>query len=454
MCRIFSILLFLSFTALVACDGTPGIDTQLASNGILSLKSLQAFSSSSLAKCDRFNPSECPGGGALLLGGDLTTSKNPARCSAFLVAKRILVTNNHCVPTEVKQDPNLCHRMLTAIFPKTPLFAEERATCERILHLSDESLGSSSDERDLPAKRPDYAVIYLDRDVNRPSFPISRAGIPDNTELTVFAFDPVPHQPGHAILKRKTCTSVQNTDLVPSYRDDFSPVVSFKGCSIISGNSGSVAIDSQGLVRALLHATWPLDTENEIAEAVTAPDTTPTTSLAPFSVMTNAACIPLPDSFPGVATECHHPRIQSIDYAVLYSSAGNLDFEEDFRLFQQENSSPFRFKKSQIFMHERTVTFPVIDCVKKADLIEAALSKVEDKTVYLNLPLWGPTKKVGKNYRYHAVPARIATQFTTVQFNPQELLDDQVTIAREVRSSFFNFMDYQHQLRLCPPDPF
>ncbi|GEM_PF-6668213 len=452
MFRTFFALLFLSCIGLIACEGHPGIDAQLASHQIMEPNNSPALEGGSLATCDQFNPTDCPSGVALLLGGDLQTSKNPARCSSFLVGKRILITNNHCIPTEVKQDPNQCPAMVTAVFPKTPFFDGERASCERILHLSEDGLSASTDERDLPAKRPDYAVIYLDRDVNRPVFTISREGIPNNTELTVFAFDPAPHKPGHATLKRKICKSIQSTDLVPSYQDRFSPVVSFKDCSIISGNSGSVAIDSQGLVRALLHATWPLDTENEISEATTSTSSAPTTLLAPFSVMTNAACVPLPTNFPAIAPDCSRSRPVSIDYEALYASAGNLYFEEEFRLFQQENNSPFRFKKSQRFMNERTVTFPSIDCVEKDILLKSTLVTDEDKTIYLNLPLWGPSKKVGSDYRYHAVPARIATQFTTVQFDPSQLLKDEVTLAREVRSSFFTFMDNQLELRLCPTD--
>lgn len=438
----FSLVLF-SLIALIACEGDSGIDASLASQ-----KNIM-FDDMTLAKCDKFNRTDCPSGVALLLGGDLRTDKNPVRCSSFLVGKRILITNNHCIPDPVKQNPSTCKQLLTAVFPQTPLFAAERASCERIVELSDENLSSSSDERDLPAKRPDYAVIFLDRDVHRTFFPVSREGIPDNSKLAVYSFDPVPGRPGHAILKRKDCTSIQNTDLVPAYKDPFSPVASLKNCSIMSGNSGSAVVDKQNTVRAVLHATWPLDTEIETSESEISTTSAPEDPLAPFSVMTNAACIPLPAGFPPIALDCSLPRTQSINFEALYASAGNLQFDEAFRVFQQSSQSPFRFKKTQLFMNERTVTFPIISCVEKKSLIAILQPGEKDKTVYLNLPLWGPIKKVTNGYRYQAVPARIATLFTTVQFDPERLLKEKTTPAREVRSSFFTFMDNPLQLQLC-----
>lgn len=391
------------------------------------------------ALCETLTESDCPGGVALLLAGDLADKSGLQRCSSFLIDSKTLVTNRHCVPSEVLAGKVSCKARLTAFFPKAPGFSEEQVECEEVVGLSDEGGEFFREEKDLSANKPDFAILRLSRSLHRPFFKISREGLPKGLILTAFTFDPLPGPPLRAVLRKKLCESVQNTDLLPSYRDSFNPVASFKGCPIVPGNSGSVAIDSQGSVRALVHAMWLMESEVEDVH----------TKYSPFSLMTNAACLPLSEAFEPRDPRCDDRRPLSIDFKKLYADGESYGFESEFQDFLRSNESPFEFNMKRWFLQDRFVMIPEITCVKKSALGSGADSAEKNKTVFISLPLWGPAKKITLDYRYKVVPSQIALMFTSVQFDESQLLNEGHTRAREIRSSFFTYRDKEIHLRLC-----
>ena len=366
---------------------------------------------------------ECPGGVALLLGKKQDGEMD--RCSSFLINSRTLVTNRHCIPEDLQDRALSCAGRLTAVFPKTPRFASERAECEAII-----SISKSVEE--FPTGQPDYAVIRLNRPVKRPIFQISREGLPNRTKLATYSFDPVSGSPVKAILRKKFCESLQNTDLIPGYSDALSPVASFIGCQIIRGNSGSVAVDDQGRVRAIVHATWPMEK-----------------NYVPFSVMTNMACVELPPGFAPRDSRCDEKRLTEIDFKTLFAGAPHFDFDSEFRSFQAANRDKFRFKKSRLFVKDRRIVIPQIACLEKEALKSLVDSSMPEAMIALSLPIWGPEKFITADYRYDIVPSQFASAYTMVQFDVEQMLKQGHAVAREVRGSYFIYSDQEYELPLC-----
>jgi hypothetical protein len=368
------------------------------------------------------NEVDCPSGVALLLAKKQANDSEIDRCSSFLINSRTLVTNRHCIPEDLREKNISCAGRIAAVFPKTPSYAAERAECESILSIS-------PDSAEFAAGHADYAVIRLSRPVKRTHFRISRAGLPNGIKLTAFTFDPVSGNPLNAVLRKKTCEGLQNTDLIPGYTDAQSPAASFTGCQIIRGNSGSVAVDDHGQVRAVMHATWPLP-QNYV----------------PFSVMTNMACVELPQGFPPRDARCDEKRPDIFDFKALYAKAPAMNFDSEFRAFQEKTRGQFRFKKSHVVASDRKVLIPQITCIEKAAVKDAAAT---DTTLSISLPIWGPDKFITPDYRYEVGPSQVASVYTTVQFNAAQLLAQGHTVAREIRGSYFIYSDREYQLPLC-----
>lgn len=377
------------------------------------------------AACATMSEAECPAGVALLLAKKTANDSEIDRCSSFLINSRTLVTNRHCIPEDLRDKTLSCAGRLTAVFPKTPRFAAERAECESILSISTESA-------ELAVGQADYAVIRLNRPVKRSHFRVNREGLPNGIKLTAFTFDPFPGSPVKATLRKKTCESLQNTDLVPGYTDALSPAASFKGCQIIRGNSGSVAVDDKGQVRAVMHATWPLNK-----------------NYVPFSVMTNMACVELPPGFAPRDSRCDETRPASFDFKALFAKVPRMDFDSEFRTFQAANRDKFQFSKSRQFANDRMVVIPQIECVHKAAAQPLANATTPEALLSISLPIWGPEKFITADYRYEVVAAQVASAYTTVQFDAAQLLAQGHTTAREIRGSYFIYSDREYTLPLC-----
>ncbi|MNL31557.1 hypothetical protein D3C87_1533510 [compost metagenome] len=209
-------------------------------------------------------------------------------------------------------------------------------------------------------------------------------------------------------------------------------MASFTGCQIIRGNSGSVAVDDRGHVRAIVHATWPMDKK-----------------YVPFSVMTNMACVELPAGFAPRDSRCDEKRSVEFDFKTLFAGAPNFDFDSEFRAFQSANRDKFRFKKHRVFVKDRMVVIPRIACLEKAALKSAADAGTSEAMIVLSLPIWGPEKFITADYRYEVVPAQFAAAYTTVQFDVNQMLIQGHAKAHETRGSYFLYSDQEYELPLC-----
>lgn len=229
--------------------------------------------------------SECHGGVAMVLIRDTDSS---SLCTGFLVASDTLVTNSHCIPAALKSKGASCAKSLYFFFPATNGLAAERADCKEV---SDVSVISSEAENSL---KPDYAILKLQKPVNRPVFEVSREGFADNSELKVIKVDPWSSGAGGVMTATK-CRVIQGTLAIPIFQDDLSPIVSFSDCDARHGNSGSPLLDSSGKVRGILQATLTREQTllGSLFQALTGEE-----RVMPITMGTNFSCLPVTEWMP------------------------------------------------------------------------------------------------------------------------------------------------------------
>ena len=199
-------------------------------------------------------------------------------CTSFLIAPDTMMTNSHCIPTELRTAGASCAGKIRFLFADAGGVAKETAGCDQIISASPISNEESETISDL-SLQPDYAVVHLDRVMGRPSFPLSRGGVADLMQLQVDSMEPTSKTEAKAVLISRTCTAHQGTDDVPQFKQNFSSTIATKECTVHLGNSGSPMRDSDGAVRGILFA---IAVPNSKAKGI--------------SLGVNLACMVLPQS--------------------------------------------------------------------------------------------------------------------------------------------------------------
>jgi hypothetical protein len=165
-------------------------------------------------------------------------------CSSFLVAPNIIGTNLHCIPEDLRKEKVSCQDRIIVSFPKSGKFPEETFDCEEMLHvsppISDKTL------------TPDFAFFRIKGSTKREYLEISKDGIADGAQITLFKVD--PGSPG--TVRKVVCPAVQNSLFNPYFREDKSPLVSLIPCPIIKGNSGSALIGADGKAHGIIFSIY------------------------------------------------------------------------------------------------------------------------------------------------------------------------------------------------------
>jgi hypothetical protein len=214
----------------------------------------------------------CEGGtGACLegVGSVLTWAPDEKRpnhiwtkqCTGFLVTSDIIATDSHCIPSAVRQHPELCSTYVGIKFPALGNHATEAQTCAQLIQASE--IPNVDLEKKVWVRFLDYAFFRLQLLSKRQPLILSRRGVKNDAPLTVYVSDPVTvKKPGsqdrriYTVIRKRQCESKQGTVAFADYDNDFADFVLGLGdkCRFAKGNSGSPALDDSGKVVALLFA--------------------------------------------------------------------------------------------------------------------------------------------------------------------------------------------------------
>lgn len=173
-----------------------------------------------------------------------------SRCTAFLVASDILLTNSHCVPADLRDNASSLESRVFAYFPETKSNAAASVEVDHVISASriDENPKSS-----LYSTLPDYSFLRLKKSIFRPKMVLSYAGLEPDTAVTVFKMNPSKYAYS-ATLVTKTCQTARSNSLLRNYVSGQVSIVSLVDCDVIQGNSGSPVLTSDGRVAAVIFA--------------------------------------------------------------------------------------------------------------------------------------------------------------------------------------------------------
>lgn len=175
---------------------------------------------------------------------------NVGVCTAFLVSENTVITNNHCVPAELKTEGASCSGKIKFIFPEMDGYAKEEIDCETIKRISDMSSETIS---------MDVAIIRLKVTTRRAPLQVSLDGLANGDEVRVIKIDP---DASGGTQKRVTCFALQNSLANPFYKNSGSPLFLVRDCEIVRGNSGSPMLNKNGQVIGVISAVGATTIDN------------------------------------------------------------------------------------------------------------------------------------------------------------------------------------------------
>lgn len=326
------------------------------------------------------------------------------RCTFFVVSEDIILTNRHCIPQYFIDDTKNITNKMFAIFSILEKQKNVAIEIKEIISLSTE-LYSINKYNSVFSM--DYAFLRLNKKISAKPLELSRKGLPSELPLYVISINPIKLEGaigGEMVLR--LCSVIYNTIAIPSFNNEFRPVSSFTDCDIVSGNSGSPAIDEKGKVRAIINGTSTNSSVHHLAfgnnmACVHVPKELNLTNEL------NSECEILPDS--------EAARKEWMEYPVMSGSRIN-DFFSKFNVYIEYNGNNInpkfkwqtsfikseseleKFLNEKIFNDEKRTMFLSMkpECVNKENNILFKIFKSNKlKTFNFKIPIW--SLKVFKN---------------------------------------------------------
>ena len=250
----------------------------------------------------------------------LTPPTSVSQCTAFLVTPQIAITNSHCIPADLKAAGSSCSDRIWIYFPDVNGYPQLRSGCSQVL--------TASTLPETTKAVPDYAVIRLDQQVNRPPLTISRDGFKDQGEYRIVKIDPQSTTSAIGVMTRTICKAQHNSIIAPNSNDDKSANMAMGDCQILHGNSGSPLLDTQGQVHGVIQLTFEESTLGAALLQFTLP-MLDGSSIGTLSAGTSFACLNLPAEAQGapLAPQCaavvSSPDAKQAETKVLLGKIGN-----------------------------------------------------------------------------------------------------------------------------------
>ncbi|MBC7396012.1 MAG: trypsin-like peptidase domain-containing protein [Bdellovibrionales bacterium] len=366
------------------------------------------------------NPQDCPSAVGLLT---FITSEGAGMCTAFLIAPDLAMTNSHCIADEFRQNSVSIGTRMKLMFPGTTLLASESIPVREIIFFSE--LTSS---KQAIGKRPDYALLRLEKSVlDRSPLLLEQSGFQDNQAFKIYSVTPRSKTAIFGQVEVKPCETMMNSAVQPSYHDPFTPVVSFSGCEVKHGNSGSPMVNAKGAVIGLVHAA--VEDPDAVAQALGMQEGDE------LNLGTNLACVSLPGILTVKESECKNlpPQIDlvegikqmfSVERKAELAAKLDQDLSDSLAIWSKQDGAEFPVQWSTTLSKERDGIYAyVIPKCFKANLINAEM----DGKFIAPTPGWelkiGFDSKLRLNSEVKPLPLidRWKTKLE-VNFQPKELL--------------------------------
>lgn len=205
-----------------------------------------------LAEVDCGQATDCPESVAALFKAERIELSDPrysqdsqwnfGACSSVLVSKNLLLTNRHCIPDEIIEGKESCSENIIIKFPKVGTRPVESAKCKQVVDSAKEYVKVSQPD-------PDWALIELDRSVDRQIPSMNFRGLSNHTKMVGYPvyyqnkskkIDGKDFRYPRGVIQRNNCQTMMNSFFADNYRHENSSIV-VASCdrSIQRGNSGS-----------------------------------------------------------------------------------------------------------------------------------------------------------------------------------------------------------------------
>jgi V8-like Glu-specific endopeptidase len=274
-------------------------------------------------------------------------------CSGFLIDKRTIVTNGHCIPDQVKYQGASCSDELAVMYINGS--RTENIRCSRILNVIHNE-----------KKDQDFAVFQLDRNIPVSPIKVEKRGLLDGSSVTAVVVDHGEIRRGGfstSYIRNVECKVVYNSIVYPLGTSPFSHSYalgdranSSEDCKVISGNSGSGLFDTQSrhAVGVVSHTVYK-DKAREIVTKL--PGELETWSISSMGLATNLACIPLPVGNRKMHEQCPIDYKQITDREYVKNSKGRISEKVDKSINDYFPQLPGGDLVSWAYLGDATVTF-------------------------------------------------------------------------------------------------
>jgi hypothetical protein len=269
----------------------------------------------------------CPESAGVLISIEAEAGKTSLMktCSFSLVGRDIVLTNRHCLPASIATAGAACDGKIQVIFARDG--AKEVHGCSKILSLPAEYSPYKIVQRD-------FAFIQLKTAPARTALSIRQEGVTDKEVLTALVATPDHSGTNPASrLQRVSCTTHMNSYIVPDFTNSKSPVITFKNCNIVSGNSGAPMVDSAGNIKAIAQSGANRDPDLKIDPSTFAGKYIELSRKNQFSEGTNAVCFDNAEL--GLSSTAGGCDPKTAPYSFNPESAGYDEAEENSYQAQQ-----------------------------------------------------------------------------------------------------------------------
>jgi V8-like Glu-specific endopeptidase len=233
-----STLLLLLFALLSSCAEEKVQEPTFKQEDI-SLAEINFIMNNQSVSCASIRGGGCPSGIARLFIVDRYNSEKSKLCSGFMVSESVLVTNHHCV-----NSAKACDDTYIAVYNG---YSYRRTKCESILK-------SYEDIQDVtnPDRSQDFTVLKVSSPIFSMPFLLAKNKVRNNEKVTAWVVDQID------------AYDSQITELrCRKSKEEKHKSMTLSGCPVISGNSGSPALNSK---REVVGVIWGASNDGSIDE--------------------------------------------------------------------------------------------------------------------------------------------------------------------------------------------